>query len=142
LNPSKGLAIALLTFLFSFNLVSAAEPGSSEIYLYSGIFIIILILIWLGYFLESYFLHLFAGFMLIVTGIYTFINGAGYDLTWTQPTNQTLIVDGFTNWSSVGNGWVFYLSFALIGLGLYYFIGIMMDNVWGIKENKRKEEGF
>lgn len=132
----KFLLIVLLTFIFSLNFVSAAEPGSSDIYLYSGVFIIILILIWLGYSQESYLLHIFAGFLLVVIGVYTFINGAGYDLNWLQPTNQTLIVDGFTNWSTVGNNWVFYNSLGLLGLGFYYFLAVAFDNVWG----KKKEE--
>jgi len=137
---SKILLIILLTFIFSFNFVSAAEPSSSDVYLYSGIFIVVLILIWLGYSQESYLLHTFAGFLLVVAGVYTFINGGGYDLNWLQPTNQTLITDSFTNWSSVGNNWVFYNSLGLLGLGLYYFIAVTMDNVWGIR--KKKEEDF
>ena len=133
---NKVLLIILLTFIFSLNFVSAAEPSSSDIYLYSGFLIIILVLIWLGYSQDSYLLHVFAGFLLVVVGVYTFINGGGYDLNWLQPTNQTLITDSFTNWSSVGNGWIFYNSLALIGLGLYYFLAVAFDNAWG----KAKEE--
>lgn len=137
---NRFLLIILLTFFLSLNFVSAAEPSSSEIYLYSGILIVILVLIWLGYSQDSYLLHVFAGFLLVVAGVYTFINGAGYDLNWLQPTNQTLITDSFTNWSSVGNNWIFYNSLALIGLGLYYFIAVMMDNSWG--KAKTEEEDF
>lgn len=140
MKASKLLAIASLIFFFSLNLVSASTPAADEIYLYSGIFIVILVLLWIGYSQRSYLFHTFAGFMLIVTGIYTYINGAGYDLNWFQPTNTTLVNDAFSTWSIVGNNWIFYIAFILIGLGLYYFIVVTFNNVWDMK--KKEEENF
>lgn len=124
------LFLVPLTFFLSLFLVSASEPTSSEVYLYSGLFMVILILLLCGYLLKSYLYHVFSGMLLVVAGVYTFINGAGYDKTWFLPTNQTLIVDGFSNWSSVGNGWIYYASFVLIALGLYYFVSIIYNHVW------------
>lgn len=129
----------LLTFFLSFNLVSASTPAVDEIYLYSGIFIVILILLWIGYSQRSYLYQTFAGFMLVVTGVYTYINGAGYDQNWLLPTNTTLVTDAFTSWSTIGNNWVFYCSLILIGLGLYYFIVVTFMNIWSIKDKQEEE---
>jgi uncharacterized membrane protein len=127
----RKLWLVPLIFFLSFKLVSA-YPLSDDIYLYGTLFTILLILLVLGYFLRSYFYHIIAGFLFVVVGVYTFINGAGYDQTWFEPTNASIV--GTVAPSLVGNGWIFYCSFILLGLGLYYVLAIAYQNVWGNKE--------
>jgi len=137
----KRLILLLLVFIFCFNNVSAAtEPGQAEIYLYSAIFGIILLLLFLGHYIKQYQWIMFAAFLLIAVGLYTFINGGGYDLTFFEAQNQTGITDDFTNWSSVGNGWIFWNSWALVGLGIYLFIAVAYTNALDLRRGKGEEE--
>lgn len=111
----------LLFLLLLLPSVSAATPGANEVYLYSILFSIIIILLVLGYWVRSYFYKIFAGFLLVITGVYSFINGIpNHAVTWFEPGNP--------------DGWIFYSALIMFGLGLYYVVQIAMEHVGGKDE--------
>ena len=110
-----------IIFLLLASSVSAAGTSTNEVYLFSIIFIIITILIIIGYEAKSLTPHIIAGMIFIVTGTYII-------------TQEGL--PGYSNIFIVAstNGWLYLSSWILVSFGLFFFLMVLFQNIIVIKE--------
>lgn len=124
-NKQK-LRLFPLTFFFfligNLKPVSAAGASNNDVFLFSAIFIIITILLILGYELKSFLLHIFVGILFIACGIYLFSRSfAGYESMYTLGDPKS---------------WLLLSAFVFIGWGIIYFVMVTYQNIesFGVSE--------
>jgi len=120
----------LLFLFFLPKIVSASTTGAStnELYLFSMIFLVSVVLLIIGYEMKSWILHVFAGFIFTCTGLWIIFNADTGLPGYSNIISQTASFSG-------GNAWLYFSAWILIGFGLFYFLMITFLNTWG----KRRE---
>ena len=119
---SKFLPFSALLLLIFLPSVTARSVGNATNYsFFLACFLLIsLILVVLGTAIKNHFLTLFSGFLLLVVGLYVFVNGLpGHSATW------------FT--AGQADGWIYYVAFMVMGLGLFFVLRTTFKFIWGVE---------
>ena len=118
-NPSLGKFILLIALflLFSPSVNAASFDAAHATWFYIFFFLIAIIILVIGYSINSWLFQFFAGALFSIFGIYIFINGIPGHVS-------SYLAGGYKD------GWIFFGSVAITGIGLYYFLTPIFSLMW------------